>query len=72
MTKNQNDTLTNARMLSNPIFLLFRIKAPTIMSEESKRKAKLRFDLSKSYFLNIVLPGVDEGTDVFSAIKHFM
>ena len=72
MTKNPNDTLTNVRMLLNPIFLLFRIKAPTIMSEESKRKAKLRFDLSKSYFFNIVLPGVDEGTDVFSAIKHFM
>ena len=74
MTKNPNDKLTNERIFSIPTFLLFRfkIKAPTIMSKESKRKAKLRFNLSKSYFFNIVLPGIDEGTDVFSAIKHFM
>ena len=74
MTKNPNDELTNERIFSIPTFLLFRfkIKAPTIMSKESKRKAKLRFNLSKSYFFNIVLPGIDEGTDVFSAIKHFM
>ena len=42
------------------------------MSEESKRKAKLRFDQSKSFFFNMVMPGFDEATDVFSAIKHFM
>ena len=49
-----------------------KFKAPTIMSEESKQKTKLGFNLSKSFSLNMVLPGIDEGTDVFSAIMHFV
>ena len=72
MTKNPNDKLTNARVFLIPRFLLFRmnIKCPNI--EDSKRKAKLRFNQLNSFFFNMVLPVVDEGTDVFSAIMHFM
>ena len=40
--------------------------------EEFIRKTKLRFNQSNGYFFNLVLPAVDEGSDVFSAIKHFM
>ena len=75
MTKNPNDKLTNARVFLIQIFLLFRmkIKCPTIMSEDSKKTAKLQFKYSKkNFFLNMVLPGIDEGTDVYSAFKHFM
>ena len=75
MTKTPNDKLTNASVFLIPRFLLFRMKskAPTIMSEDSKKTAKLQFKYSKkNFFLNMVLPGIDEGTDVYSAIKHFM
>ena len=74
MTKNPNDKLTNPRIFSILRFLFFRlkVKVPTIMSKESKRKAKLRFNQSKSFTFNMILPGIDEGTDVFSAIMHFM
>ena len=65
MTKNPNDKLTNARVFSIQRFLVFRMKI-------NKQKAKLRFNQSKSFSFNIILPGIDEGTDVFSAIKHFM
>ena len=65
MTKNPNDKLTNARVFLIQIFLLFRMKI-------NKRKAKLRFNQSKSFTFNMILPGIDEGTDVFSAIMHFM
>ena len=65
MTKNPNDKLTNARVFLIQIFLLFRMKI-------NKQKAKLQFNQSKSFTFNMILPGIDEGTDVFSAIMHFM
>ena len=39
---------------------------------ESGSKFKLRMKQAKSWTLNFILPASDEGSDLFSAIKHFV
>ena len=48
------------------------IKPSKSKTKNQKNSAKIRAKLTWTYVSTLILPAIDEGTDIWSSIKHFM